>query len=167
MIDEPGLARPGMADAPADVTAVAADLVVRLARALRMRVDSQRRAQQRLAAFAFTEAPASRPSDAAAAADSASDAEYFLATAIRSSGDPATLRMLQGLRGGGRPLDELESPASAGSGRLALADWIGSLTSAGLIVRELERDDVSLTPLGEALVDLVAEVVRRAAEREP
>ena len=45
--------------------------------------------------------------------------------------------------------------------RLVAADRVGRLASAGLVGRELESDRVALTPLGEALLDLVADLERR------
>jgi hypothetical protein len=139
------------------------DMVARLSAALRVRVDAERRAQDRLASFAFSEqAPTRQPGlDEPGAADI--DWQYFVARTLRIVGEPKTLAVLDALRGDALPLDELAGLLEPGTrDRLAFSDWIGGLASAGLVTRELESNRVSIAPLGEALADLVAEVGRRA-----
>lgn len=140
------------------------DLVERVAVALRDRVAAQRRAEERIASFAFTEGRAPDTPDPGTSGDlTAGDWCYFAGRALRLAGEPWTLQLLEALRAGGRSIDEIA--ASGGPGphdRLAAADWVGGLASAGLVARELESGRISLTPLGEALRDLVAEIARRA-----
>jgi hypothetical protein len=140
------------------------ELIGRVATALRARVEAQRRAEERLASFAFTE---SAPVSGQAAGDEPDGADwlYFLLRALRLLGESDTVRLLRHLRDGGRSLADL--PVLAGSGlgdRLAAADWIGGLASAGFVVRELERDRVVLAPLGAAMLDLLTEIEQRVGE---
>lgn len=144
------------------------DPVGRLAVALRARVEAQRRAEDRLASFAFTEGPARNlPASPAGAPGESVDWRYFASAALRAVSDPTTLSMLEEVRGDGRPIHELAGlPGSGIHDHLAVTDRIGRLASAGLVVRELESDRISLTGLGEALLDLVVEIERRAGAGE-
>jgi hypothetical protein len=47
--------------------------------------------------------------------------------------------------------------------RVALAARVGALAAAGLVGRELESDRVTATPLGEAVLDLIDDIERRAS----
>lgn len=145
--------------------AASRDVVGQLAAALWDRVESQRRADDRLASFAFSEGPATgRTESPVGQPDVVVDWPYFVLRAFRVLSEPATLPVLDAVRGDGRSLDELVGLVGSGTGdRLAAVDRVGGLASAGLAIRELETDRVRLTPLGEALLDLVAEVARRAA----
>lgn len=150
-------------------TETADELIGRLAGALRARVEAQRRAEDRLASFAFTEEPATGRSDPLGWGGRATvDWSYFATGALRIVGEPGTLRLLGLLRGNGLPLDELAPLIGSGEpDRLAVADRVGALTSGGLVVRELESDRITLTPLGTALLDLVDMIARRANPDEP
>jgi hypothetical protein len=76
------------------------------------------------------------------------------------------VRILDALRGDGLPLEMLTGTIEpAVPDRLVAADRVGALASAGLVGRDLESDRVALTPLGAALLDLVAELEHRAAAR--
>lgn len=145
-------------DDPADA------LLERLATAVRTRVGSRQAAEMRLASFAFHEQPASGRTAWTAGADEAPvDLRYFVLRALGALGDPDTVRVLDALRGDDRPLEELMGMIEpAVLDRLAAGDRVGGLASAGLVGRELETDRVSLTPLGQALLDLVADLERRA-----
>jgi hypothetical protein len=146
----------GPSDAPGDP-------LDRLASALRAHVDARRRAEGRLASFAFTERPRIAGPEPSHAAGTTADWDYFVGVALRVAGEPTTLRALQALRADARPLERLGGDlGSPTHDPLAIGDWIGGLASAGLVSRELESNRVSLTPLGEAIVDLVSEVTRRA-----
>lgn len=139
-------------------------LLERLATAVRTRVDARQAAEMRLASFAFDERPANDRSGWTAVADEAPvDWRYFVLRALGALGDPDTVRVLDALRGEDRPLEALMGTTEpAVRDRLAAGDRVGGLASAGLVGRELESDRVSLTPLGEALLDLVAALERRA-----
>lgn len=142
------------------------DPIDRLAAALRLRVEALRRTEEALAAFAFREeAPADAPS-----ADAPVDWRYHAARALGAVAAPTTLSLVAALAGPGRTIDELsrvDGLASAlGGDRLAIAEAVAALASAGLAVRQLETDRVQLTPLGEALLALVDDIARRAAEGE-
>jgi hypothetical protein len=140
------------------------DVLDRLAAALRAHVDARRRAEERLTAFAFVE-PAGRTGTTAPPIDAATRAEvrWFLARALRAAGDPEGLRLLETLRDGPARVDRLSGAwAADGRGRLAFVDLVGELAAAGLVSRELERDEVSLTPLGGAVLVVMAEIERRS-----
>ncbi|MFZ5853456.1 MAG: hypothetical protein ACOYXS_02990 [Chloroflexota bacterium] len=147
-------------------------LLEALAAGLRRRVAEQRRAEARLADFAFREAepsagPAAAPPSAASrsAAPAGTTAwRYYLLRTLRSAGEAETLALLEMLRDGPRPIAGLAVPSAAApwaGDRVAGADWIGGLAAAGLVSRELETDRVALAPLGSALLDLVVELERR------
>ena len=141
------------------------DLVGQVAASLRARVDAQRLAEDRLASFAFSEEPVTRrPAPPGEEVQAGVDWSYFALQAMRVLSEPTTVTILERLRGEGRLLDELVGLVGTGmTDRLSAGDRIGGLASAGLAARELESDRVTLTPLGEALLELVAEIARRAA----
>lgn len=133
-----------------------------LAAALRRRVDERRRAQDRLASFAF------RETDDGPAADPVVTAwSVHLTRALGAAADPATLELLGRLRAGPLPLDEAASVCRASGDRLAASSWLGDVAADGLVSHELATGHVELTALGEAILDLVDEVARRADLREP
>ena len=147
-----------------DSVASSEAILDRLATALRTRVDAQRTAEMRLASFAFSEQPASGRTDVTSAAgDTPIDWRYYVLRALRVIAEPDSVQLLDDVRGDGRPLDELVrlfEPAA--HDRLAVGDRVGRLAAVGLVGRELASDRVSLTPLGEALLDLLADLERRA-----
>jgi hypothetical protein len=122
-------------------------LLAAVAATLGRRVREQRGAEERLAAFAFHETTAA--AGVSEAADEAIDWDHYLARTLRSAGEPGVLALLRRLRDGERRLAEL------GADRLATADRVGALATAGLVAREFDGDRVSLAPLGEALLALV------------
>jgi len=140
----------------------------RLAAAIRTRVDARLAAEARLASFAFSEQPAAGRSPSTALADDVPvDWRYFVLRAIGALGDPDSVRILDALRGDGLPLETLMGAIEpVAHDRLVAADRVGALASAGLVGRELESDRVTLTPLGAALLDLVADLERRAGARQ-
>ena len=150
-----------------DSVASSEAILDRLATALRTRVDAQRTAEMRLASFAFSEQPASGRADVTPeATDVAIDWRYYVLRALRVIAEPDSVQLLDDVRGDGRPLDELVrlfEPAARD--RLAVGDRVGRLAAVGLLGRELASDRVSLTPLGEALLDLLADLERRAGAR--
>lgn len=128
---------------------------------LRRRVLERRRAAERLADFVFTEGAAGPDRGQGI---TPTDWRYFVARTLASAGDPATLALLEELAGGDRPVAELAERRGATFGdRLAVADWIGGLASAGLVGHELASDRVSLTELGQAVLALVREWEHRAS----
>jgi hypothetical protein len=156
-------------------------VVDRLAAALHAHVDARRRADERLASFAFSERPdrgtppGGAPSGGAPSAGAPSggdrdatragvtDWRYFATRTLRLAGDPGTLRLLDRLRDGAVGTANLADALDPDErGHLALVERIGDLAAAGLVARELGRDEVRLAPLGEAVLDLVAEIERRA-----
>ena len=136
------------------------ELLDRIATAMRTGVASQRTAEMHLASFAFSEQPAGdRSGRAAVAGELPVDWRYFVLRALRTVSEPETVLLLEGVRGSGRPLDELVGLFERTSqDRLATADRVRQLAAAGLVGRDLESDRVSLTPLGTALLDLVTEL---------
>lgn len=154
-----------------------------LVAALRRWVGERRRAEERLASFAFDERPpgvvpspttAPEPGQRAdpgggAAAEVPVAWRYYLLQTLRVAGDPAVIALLERLRDSPRRLDDLAESARLARGagaatagdRIATADWIGGLAAAGLVSRELEADRVALAPLGSAVLDLLAELEHR------
>jgi hypothetical protein len=138
---------------------MSAAVVDRLAAALRAHVDARRRAEEQLAAFAFTE----RPSSAAGndAEPDPVDWRWFVAGTLHAAGQSGTLRLLEALRDGPLSIaDAARDLDPARRGRLALVEQVGALAAAGLVARELARDEVSLAPLGASVLDLVTEIER-------
>jgi hypothetical protein len=135
-----------------------------IADGLRRWVAERRRSEERLADFVFDERTPGRDPDRPAAPV---DWRYYVTRTLALAGDPAVVGLLEGLADGDRSLAELAEPTGSAStratGRLALVDWIGQLSAAGLVARELGTDRVGLTALGTALLDLVHECERRAA----
>ncbi len=154
------------------MTASADALLDALAAGLRRRADEQRRAEERLASFAFRE-EASPDGGASPARSGATSWRYHVTRAMRIAGDPAVLTLLEALRGGPLPLPEVSSGAYADAqlvagDPVAAADWIGALAAAGFVTRELETDRVAIAPLGLATLALVGELERRlATSRQP
>lgn len=165
MVRQP--ASDGLAGAAAELGPMAdtADaLLERLAEAVRMRVAGRLAAETRLASFAFAErAAADRSGWPSEGPVDPPDLGYFVRCALGALGDPDTVRILDALRSDDRPLGALMAAiAPAIRDRLVASDRIGGLASAGLVGRDLESDRVALTPLGMALLDLVADLERRA-----
>jgi hypothetical protein len=80
--------------------------------------------------------------------------------------DPTTIRFLHTVRGDGRTIESLAPAGMLGldpGDRVALAARVGALAAAGLVGRELESDRVTATPLGEAVLDLIDDIERRAS----
>src|SRR3990172_10406651 len=108
---------------------------------LRARVREQRRAEERLAGFAFRESGAAVGSVESGAAP-ATDWRYYLDRTFREASEPSTLALLLSLRSGERPLREL------GEDHLAVADQVGRLATAGPGSRPPPTQRVSLAPPG-------------------
>jgi hypothetical protein len=158
----------------AHVDVAADELLDRLAAAVAARVRGRRTAEERLGAFAFHEEPANgRPERIDAAPPSTADERvpgsapvdwrYFIVRALGALDDHDAIRILEALPPDGRPVDELVGVLEpAVPDRVAAADRVGRLAAAGLVGRDLESDRVSLLPLGEVLLELVADIARRA-----
>lgn len=158
----------------AGVEVAADELLDRLAAAIAARVRGRRTAEERLGAFAFHEEPSNgRPGEIAGVARSTTSAavpgsapvdwRYFAVRALGVLADPELLRILEAIPADGRPFGELVGLMEpAVPDRVAAADRVGRLAAAGLVGRDLESDRVSLLPLGEVLLELVADVARRA-----
>jgi hypothetical protein len=121
---------------------------------LRARVHAQRLAEERLASFAFREDPAGRREQATTASADV-DWRYYLTRTLRDAVEPTTLALLERLRPGALPLREL------GPDPVAVADQVGRLSTAGLVSRPLDSDQVALAPLGEAILGLVGALMDR------
>ncbi len=145
------------AGVPAGAGTAAEDLLGELASSLRRHVAGRRRAEERLADFAFREG--SGPSAVLGPADW----RYFLARSLGEALDPSGLRLLDLVRHGPRSLRQLSEPIEAPD-LVAAADRVGRLAVAGLVSRDLETGQVTLEPLGAAVLALLDEVERRAAE---
>ena len=120
-------------------------LLEALAVHLRARVLEQRRAEERLAGFAFREGG---PALGSGGSGAAPDWRYYLARTFREASEPATLALLLRLRPAEWSLRDL------GEDHLAVADQVGRLATAGLVSRPLDSERVSLAPLGEAVLAL-------------
>ncbi len=140
------------------------DTLEALAAGLRRRVDEQRRAEERLADFAFSETGAAQPSGRATTTAPPAPVtawRYYVARTLHAAGEPGTLQLLERLRGGG-PVTIAELAADdAGVGdrvagdRAAVADVIGGLAVVGFVTRDLETNRVALAPLGFAVLGIV------------
>lgn len=136
-----------------------------LADGLRRRAEEQRRAEERLADFAFTERTAGAAGVAAPATGSAW--RYHVGRTLRTAGDLGVLDLLGALRGGPRAVAEVAAGAPFGGDRAATADWLGGLAAAGFVTREIEADRVALAPLGAAVLDLVEALEERLPSASP
>lgn len=164
MANRPERALAGVPDDGRPTAETADALLDRLAEAVRIRVAGRRAAESRLAAFAFVETKVADPGSLSAGSDDPGDLGHFVRSALGALGDPDAVRILEALRSDDQPLAVLmEVIEPAVRDRLVAIDRISSLASAGLVGRDLESDRVALTPLGEALLDLVADLKRRAA----
>lgn len=156
--------------APVDSAAATSDVVVRLGDAIGERVAMVRRAEERLASFAFIEATArvdhgaSPPGVEAHGGDGATDWRYFTLQALRAIADPWTASLLDALPPDGLTIDEVA--ARLREDRLVVRDRVAALASAGLVSRALESDRVRITTLGAALLETVAAVAATAAARD-
>jgi hypothetical protein len=160
-----------------------------LADGLRGRIAERRRAEERLAAFAFREGPGG-PGQAAApgrprqgasgghgepepgghgrAGPGGPDWRYFVSRTLADAGEPGTLDLLERLSGGEETVMTLAgAPASGVDDGLATVDRIAGLGAAGLAGRDLETGRVSLTALGSAVLAFALEWERRASEPGP
>ena len=127
---------------------------------LRGRVRAQRLAEERLASFAFREDHGSGR-EQATTIPRAVDWRYYVARTLRDAAEPTTLTLLERLRPGALPLHEL------GPDPVAVADQVGRLSTAGLVSRPLDSDQVALAPLGEAILGLVGAIEERLTAETP
>jgi hypothetical protein len=139
----------------------AAEIVDALAAGLAAHVRDLERAEASRAAFAFDERP--RPLNTR----SARDGRHHAAAALAVACDPIACRLLARLRGSPLPLADLVTVVSDRSDGVAAAEVVNGLAAAGLVARELTTDEVRLTSLGEAIVDLVAELADRLGGHDP
>ncbi len=89
---------------------------------------------------------------------------HMVLRAFRAASDPVNFRLLRRLRED----TAVALPAlmaEVGLGRVPVYDRVSELMQAGLVVQELESEDVRITPLGEGLVDLV-EAIRQDVVKE-
>lgn len=135
------------------------ELLDAFAAALRAWVGRQAAAEERLTSFAFREGQAAI--DLPTPTSWSPLAMHVLAAAS----DSVTIRFLRAVRGDGRTVESLAPAGMLGldaGDRVALAARIGVLAATGLVGRELESDRVTATPLGEAALDLIDDIERRA-----
>ena len=138
------------------------ELLEDLAQALRRRVAERRRAEQRLAEFAFREGPdgeaARTPREPVES--EVTDWRAYAARALAAL-EPAGLALLDALREGPLPLSVLAERLGI-TDRVIAVDRVGDLAAAGLVARELESDRAALTGLGEAVLALLDDLAARA-----
>lgn len=135
------------------------ELLDAFAAALRAWVGRQAAVEERLTSFAFREGQATI--DLPTPTSWSPLAMQVLAAAS----DAVTLHFLRAVRGDGRTVESLAPAGMLGldaGDRVALAARIGVLSANGLVGRELESDRVTATPLGEAALDLIDDIERRA-----
>lgn len=133
-------------------------------KALGARLREIEAAVDRYGAFAF------RPGDAAPPpalrdGEAGEAARELVLRALRTAGDPLNFRLLAWLSEGDASLEELAG--TAGVARLVLWERLSDLVQGGLAVRSLEGDRAGLTPAGLAVVELVTEAARAAADEHP
>jgi hypothetical protein len=133
----------------------AAEIVDALADGLAAHVRDLEQAETQRAAFAFDERPR------AMAASTTRDGRHHVAAALAAAGHPIAIRVLVRLRNGPVSPADLMDVVSERSDAIATADVVAGLAAAGLVARELSADQVGLTPLGEAVVELVEELTDR------
>lgn len=141
-----------------------------LADGIGRRADERRRAEERLADFAFTERTAGRAdsdevSGAAKAAAPGAAWRYHVGRTLRIAGDPAALALLARLRDGPLGVALVAAGPPFEGDRVAAADWLGGLAAAGFVTREMEADRVAMAPLGAASLALVEALEGRLAVR--
>lgn len=96
------------------------------------------------------------------AGDREAVAEESVLRALRMASDATNFRILQLLTDGvGIPVEKLSE--ASGLGRLALAERLGDLISAGLASKISEANQVAGVPAGAALVQLVERATEEAA----
>jgi len=94
--------------------------------------------------------------------DRESVARESVLRALRMASDATNFRILQKLTDGvGIPIEDVS--AASGLGRLALAERLGDLVSAGLAAKIPEANQVAGVPAGAALVRLVETATTQAA----
>ncbi len=141
-------------------SAPATERVQELIRGLRRRWDEVRAAEDRLASFAWTEDATEEETE-----DPDTDLRPFVRRVLHTATEGSSFQVLDYLwREGDTTLKALE--AVVGGGRTAVADRVGALQQAGLVVRDLEHGRVGLTLLGESVVRLVEELAGAGQERE-
>jgi hypothetical protein len=136
------------------------DLLEALASALRAWVGRQAVAEERLTAFAF------REGQAAIDLPAPTSLGQLTMQIFAAACDPTTIRFLHAVRGDGRTIESLAPAGMLGldpADRVALAARVGALAAVGLVGRELESDRVTATPLGEAILALIDDIVRRVS----
>lgn len=104
-----------------------------------------------------------KASFAADAADRRATVRESVLRALRIAVEPACYRILEELSAGARSGPALAE--ATGLGRLALAERVSDLVSAGLAAKVPEADQVAGTPAGAAVVRLVQGAVD-AGDRE-
>jgi hypothetical protein len=88
--------------------------------------------------------------------------EESVLRALKMASDATNFRILQSLTDGvGTPVEEIAK--ESGLNRLALAERIGDLVSAGLAAKIPEANQVAGVPAGTALVQLVESATTHAA----
>ena len=133
-------------------------------KALGARLREIEAAVDRYAAFTFHPGEASPP-PALQDGEAGEAARELVLRALRTAGDPLNFRLLARLAEGDASLAELAE--AAGVPRLVLWERLGDLVQGGLAARSLEGDRAGLTPAGRAVVELVTDAARAAADEHP
>lgn len=136
-----------------------------LGKAVAARLAEVEAAIERYGSFAF-EPGQEAPPPALHPGEGPDAARELVLRALRAAGDPVNYQLLRRLAEGDAPLAELAGVVSLP--RLSAWERVNDLVQAGLVARSLEGDRVGLTPMGQALAELVEEAVVAAGEgREP
>jgi hypothetical protein len=153
------MTRPAAADGAAPVES-GDEILGALASALAAWIARQAAAEERLTSFAFREGQSEIAVPLPTSVGPLT--MHVLATAC----DPSTVRFLRDVRGAGLTIGSLASAGVLGldpGDRVALAARVAALAASGLVGRELVSDQVTATPLGEAILDLIDDIERRIA----
>jgi DNA-binding transcriptional ArsR family regulator len=130
-------------------------------KALASRLRDLEAAMNRFGAFAFSPGDEAPPPALEEEEAEAAARELVLA-ALRAAADPTGYRVLVRLRQGDATLSELAE--ILGVPRLVAWDRVAGLVAAGVVSRSLEGDKAGLTPTGGAVVELVEQAARAAAQ---
>jgi len=136
-------------------------------RALAGRIRSVAGAVRRLQSFVPMPAPGNGPAADAVPPDtppllSPEACRALVARALHAASAPQADAMLQRLTGG--PAGSRELAALTGQPPLAVWETVSDLVQVGLVDRDLERDQVRLTPAGRGVVGLLDALAGAAAE---
>lgn len=132
-----------------------------LGKSVAQRLAEIRAAVDRYGAFAFSPGDEPRPA-ALRPGEEEVVARELLLRALRTLADPVNFSIARRLVQGDAGLEELGRISALP--RLAVWERVNDLVQAGLATRSLEGDRAAVTAAGRALVELVDDAARAAAE---